>query len=358
MKGSRITLRLKFVSAALATTVFFLSVRAEGPAAVGTPQPLADALEAYAKASGYQLIYRSDLTAGLTSTGVPPNTPPVEALRQLLSGTDLQFSFVNSRTIVIWRSTPGTGRSNSASEPAPQQPDMTNTDVGAHKDTSPGAPDSRDPNHGHGPAGIAGLSAACSSAAPEEGCPRDAITLSRLALEEVVVTGTRQPGLQVVASPAPIQMLSAENLLQAGGSQDLMGTLAQAVPSMTMQAYGVDMAAQTLQAKLRGLSPNDVLVLVDGKRRHTTANLAVASGSPYQGGAGVDLNFIPVDAIDHIEVLTQGAAAQYGTDAIAGVINIILKKNSSGGSMHGTYGSYYGGDGSTNAISANVGLEP
>jgi iron complex outermembrane recepter protein len=125
-----------------------------------------------------------------------------------------------------------------------------------------------------------------------------------------------------------------------------------------MQAYGVDMAAQTLQAKLRGLSPNDVLVLVDGKRRHTTANLAVASGSPYQGGAGVDLNFIPVDAIDHIEVLTQGAAAQYGTDAIAGVINIILKKNPSGGSVHGTYGSYYGGDGSTNAISANVGLEP
>jgi len=140
MKGGRITLRLKFVSAALATTVFFLSVRAEGPAAVGTPQPLADALEAYAKASGYQLIYRSDLTAGLTSSGVPPNTPPVEALRQLLRGTDLQFSFVNSRTIVIWRSTPGTGRSNSASEPAPQRPDMTNTDVGAHKDTSPRCP--------------------------------------------------------------------------------------------------------------------------------------------------------------------------------------------------------------------------
>ena len=360
MKGGRVTLRLRFVSAALATTVFFLSVRAEGPAAVGTPQPLADVLEAYAKASGFQLIYRSDLTAGLTSSGVPPNTPPAEALRQLLRGTDLQFSFVNSRTIVIWRSTPGTGRSNSASEPAPQRPDMTNTDVGAHKDTSPGARDSRDPNHGHmgSSVGIAGLFAACNSAAPEEGCPRDAITLSRLALQEVVVTGTRQPGLQVVASPAPIQVLSTESLLQAGGSQDLMGTLAQAVPSMTMQAYGVDMAAQTLQAKLHGLSPNDVLVLVDGKRRHTTANLAVASGSPYQGGASVDLNFIPVDSIDHIEVLTQGAAAQYGTDAIAGVINIILKKNSSGGSVRGTYGSYYGGDGSTNAISANVGLEP
>jgi iron complex outermembrane receptor protein len=166
----------------------------------------------------------------------------------------------------------------------------------------------------------------CSSEAVGAACAQDAITLSRLALEEIVVTGTRQSGLQVAASPAPIQVLSSERLQQVAGSQDLMGTLAQAVPSLTMQAYGVDMAAQTLQAKLRGLSPNDVLVLVNGKRRHTTANLAVASGSPYQGGASVDFNFIPADAIDHIEVLTQGAAAQYGTDAIAGVINIILKK--------------------------------
>jgi iron complex outermembrane receptor protein len=357
MKGTRITLRLKLVSVALATTVFFLNVRAEGPAAVGTPQPLADALEAYARASGYQLIYRADLTAGLTSIGVPPNTPPEEALRQLLRGTDLQFSFVNSRTIVIWRSTSGAGHSNS--ESASQRSDLTKADVGAHKSSHP-VPDGRDQStSGRGlAAGIAGPFAACGPAAPEAKCQRDAITLSRLALEEIVVTGTRQPGLQVVATPAPIQMLSAESLLQAGGSQDLMETLAQAVPSMTTQAYGVDMAAQTLQAKLRGLSPNDVLVLVDGKRRHTTANLAVASGSPYQGGASVDLNFIPVDAIDHIEVLTQGAAAQYGTDAIAGVINIILKKKSSGASVRGAYGSYFGGDGLTHAISANMGLEP
>src|SRR5690242_741886 len=102
-----IRLRLRLVSAALATTVLFLNVHAEGPAGSETRQPLADALEAFAKATGYQLVYRSDLTAGLTSSAVPPNTPPVEALRQLLSGTDLEFSFVNSRTIVIWKSTNG-----------------------------------------------------------------------------------------------------------------------------------------------------------------------------------------------------------------------------------------------------------
>ena len=111
-----------------------------------------------------------------------------------------------------------------------------------------------------------------------------------------------------------------------------MIALANVVPSFTAQAFGGDMANQTLQAKLRGLSPNHTLVLVNGKRRHTTASLAILGG-PYQGGAGVDLNFIPVDSIDHIEVLTEGAAAQYGTDAIAGVINIILKKHPSGGSV-------------------------
>jgi len=161
--------------------------------------------------------------------------------------------------------------------------------------------------------------------------------------EVVVVTGTRVTGLSAAESPAPIQVLGAAQL-QSAGKPDLMQALANIVPSFTAQAFGGDMANQTLQAKLRGLSPNHVLVLVNGKRRHTTASLAVLGG-PYQGGAGVDLNFIPVDSIDHVEVLTEGAAAQYGTDAIAGVINIILKKNSSGGNLGYNYGEFFQGDG-------------
>ena len=113
-----------------------------------------------------------------------------------------------------------------------------------------------------------------------------------------------------------------------------------------------------LQARLRGLSPNHVLVLVDGKRRHTTASLAIDPGSAYSGGAGVDLNFIPMSSIDHIEVLTDGAAAQYGSDAIAGVINFILKKNSSGGSVDATYGGFFDGGGSTTKVDANAGFAP
>ena len=176
-------------------------------------------------------------------------------------------------------------------------------------------------------------------------------------LDEVIVTGTRQSGQRAADSPAPIQILSAEALQNAAGNPDLMSTLSQIVPSLTINAIGGDAGGLSLQAKLRGLSPNHVLVLINGKRRHTTANLMV-DGSPYQGGAGVDLNFVPLDAIDHIEVLTDGAAAQYGTDAIAGVINIILKKNSSGGRLGGTWGNYMDGGGNTNDVSGNAGFEP
>jgi len=177
-------------------------------------------------------------------------------------------------------------------------------------------------------------------------------------LSEVIVTGTRQGGLEAAESPAPVQILSAETLQAASGSQELMSALAQIVPSLTMEAFGFDQAGQTLMAKLRGLSPNDVLILINGKRRNTTANLAVDTGSVFQGGANVDLNFIPVDAIDHIEVLTQGAAAQYGSDAIAGVINIILKKNSSGGTLSATGGRFFDDQGLTSDVSGNAGLSP
>ncbi len=185
----------------------------------------------------------------------------------------------------------------------------------------------------------------------------DAAADTDTALNEIIVTGSRVTGIRAADSPAPIQIVSAQALVSSG-APDLMSALATLVPSLQMQAFGFDMAGQTLQARLRGISPNDVLVLINGKRRHTTANLAVDVGSPFQGGAGVDLNFIPLDAIDHVEVLTDGAAAQYGSDAIAGVVNIILKTNNSGGTVAGTYGQYgNAGGGRTEDVSGNAGFE-
>jgi iron complex outermembrane receptor protein len=175
-------------------------------------------------------------------------------------------------------------------------------------------------------------------------------------VEAVIVTGTRQGGLKAIDSASPIQVLDS-SALERTGQPDLIQAMAQNLPSFTAQAFGGDTANMTLSARLRGLSPNDTLVLVNGKRRHTTANLAVLGG-PYQGGAATDLNFIPVAAIDHVEVLQDGAAAQYGTDAIAGVINIILKKDTSGGQLSTTAGRYYDEGGRTADGSFNVGFAP
>ncbi|TWI61100.1 iron complex outermembrane receptor protein, partial [Pseudoduganella lurida] len=120
----------------------------------------------------------------------------------------------------------------------------------------------------------------------------------------VIVTGTRASGLKAENSASPIQVIDAGSL-QRTGQPDLIQAIAQNIPSFTAQAFGGDTANLTLSARLRGLSPNNTLVLVNGKRRHGTANLAVLGG-PYQGGAAADLNYIPVAAIDHIEVLQDG----------------------------------------------------
>jgi iron complex outermembrane receptor protein len=206
-------------------------------------------------------------------------------------------------------------------------------------------------------ASAADAAVAADAAAPASDAPGSPDSGDLSSVNEVIVTGTRVTGIKAVDSPAPIQVIASQSIERAAGKPDLITTLSNLIPSLTAQAFGGDQANQTLQAKLRGLSPNDVLVLIDGKRRHTTANLAVLGG-PYQGGAGADLNFIPVDAIDHIEVLTDGAAAQYGSDAIAGVINIILKKTNNGGNLGGTYGEYYDGGGITGQVQGNVGFEP
>lgn len=170
----------------------------------------------------------------------------------------------------------------------------------------------------------------------------------------IIVTGTRVTGLKAVDSAAPIQMIGSE-AIEHVGQPNLTQVLSQIVPSFTAEAFGGDTANLTLSARLRGLSPNQTLVLVNGKRRHPTANLHVLSGQ-YQGGAAPDLDLIPAAAIDHIEVLQDGAAAQYGTDAIAGVVNIILKHADHGGSIVGTGGAYYQGDGATYAAQINLGI--
>ncbi|MDB5702665.1 MAG: TonB-dependent receptor [Sphingomonadales bacterium] len=174
--------------------------------------------------------------------------------------------------------------------------------------------------------------------------------------DTIIVTGTRTTGMKAADSPAPIQLLGSE-ALQRTGSPDLLTSLAQNLPSIQAQSFGSDLQAVNLQLKLRGLSPNHTLILVNGKRRHGTANVSVAGG-PFGGSAAPDISFIAPDSIDHVEVLQDGAAAQYGTDAIAGVINFIQKKADHGGTFNATGGQYYDQGGKTYSIGGNLGLAP
>jgi outer membrane receptor protein involved in Fe transport len=181
--------------------------------------------------------------------------------------------------------------------------------------------------------------------------------------ETVIVTGTRVQGMTAADSAAPITVLGTDALTHGTGSTDLREALGQAVPSFTAQQFGGDTANLTLSAALRGLSPNDTLVLVNGKRRHYTANLHVGGGDFAGGSSSADLSLIPQAAIDHVEVLLDGAAAQYGTDAVVGVVNMILKKKSSGGTLSATFGNYYDrghrsppDNGEKYSVSFNMGL--
>jgi iron complex outermembrane receptor protein len=174
-------------------------------------------------------------------------------------------------------------------------------------------------------------------------------------LSAVIVTGTRSDSRTESSSLTPIDVVSAK-VLQQSGTNDLPAALARIIPSLSFpRPSAADTADTQRPAQLRGLSPDQVLVLVNGKRWHPGA-LLLTNGVLGRGSQAVDLNTIPVSAIDHIEVLRDGASAQYGSDAIAGVINIILKKGAKGGDVEITGGQYSAGDGRQWQGSANFGI--
>jgi iron complex outermembrane recepter protein len=159
------------------------------------------------------------------------------------------------------------------------------------------------------------------------------------ALEEVVVTGTRRADRSVLESPVPIDIIS-EEMLTSTGITETNQLLNRLLPSFNFPLPSItDGTDHVRPATLRGLAPDHTLVLVNGKRRHASALLNL-NGSVGRGSSAVDMNMIPANAIKRIEVLRDGAAAQYGSDAIAGVINIVLKDSPDGFGASATYGEY------------------
>lgn len=173
---------------------------------------------------------------------------------------------------------------------------------------------------------------------------------------EIVVTGTRVAGRSRLDTASPVDVLSA-NSLQRQGTTELGSAIASVAPSVDFPRPSATDATDAIRpATLRGLSPDETLVLINNVRAHPSASLNINS-SVGRGASAVDLNTVPTAALDRVEVLRDGASALYGSDAIAGVINLRLRQARSGGSMTVTHG-IYDTDVNTSRESRHVTGEP
>jgi iron complex outermembrane receptor protein len=189
-----------------------------------------------------------------------------------------------------------------------------------------------------------------------------AVTLAQTAiaqdagLEEVIITGTRLSDRSAQDSPVPVDVISGSEM-RTNGSTDLQDMLRTQVPSFDINAQPIsDAATITRPPNLRGLSPDNVLVLVNGKRRHRGSIISFLGGGISDGAQGVDIASIPSLALKQVEVLRDGASSQYGSDAIAGVLNFILRDDAEGFEVVARYGSTFEGDGDNYMVAANLGL--
>ena len=171
----------------------------------------------------------------------------------------------------------------------------------------------------------------------------------------VISTGLRGQQRTVADSPAPIDVINSEQLLKTGRAE-LSEAIAKLLPSFNFGTNIAGYNSVTRPLSNRSLGPAYTLVLVNGKRRHNGAT--GQRGSIDNSGANaVDIDLIPVSSVDHIEVLKDSAAAQYGSDAVAGVINIILKAGHSGGHLETSYGQLFSGQGETIKVAGDQGFK-
>ena len=197
------------------------------------------------------------------------------------------------------------------------------------------------------------------------GSTHNVIMASGVSLGEVILVGSRNPNRTAVNTVVPVDVIDIKELALTGPQLSVTQILNYVAPSFTSNTQTVSDGTDHIDpASLRGLGPDQVLVLINGKRRHTSS-LVNVNGTPGRGSVGTDLNSIPVASIKRIEVLRDGAAAQYGSDAIAGVINIVLNDSvneltatvTTGANMSENSNDHDGGtDGEKFQIDVNYGL--
>ncbi len=259
-------------------------------------QPVQAALAQFSQQSGLRLLYPYEQVVGLRSQGVSGAMSPRDALTRLIRGTSLKIVVIKDGYVALRADT-------AALRPVALAAAMTRPMAGQvvqRRDAAPTPP-----------------------APPETQVQEDAGS-------DIVVTGSRGQPRTVADSPTPIDVIGGADLQRTGRS-GVLAALNTLIPSFNLPSRaGGGTSTVISTGGLRGLNPDQTLILVNGKRRHKTS-LINAVSTYYNGSVPADLDMIPTAAVDHIEVLRDGAAAQYGSDAIAGVINIILKKSSSGG---------------------------
>jgi iron complex outermembrane receptor protein len=174
--------------------------------------------------------------------------------------------------------------------------------------------------------------------------------------EKIAVVGSRAAPRSIADSPVPIDIIGAKELSKSGNT-DMLEILKGTVPSLNVHANPISDAASLVRpANLRGLPADSTLILLNGKRRHRSSVIAFLGGGINDGAQGPDISVIPSIAIKQVEVLRDGAAAQYGSDAIAGVMNFVLKDDAEGGTLTVRRGEYYEGDGTSTEVSGNLGM--
>jgi iron complex outermembrane receptor protein len=175
-------------------------------------------------------------------------------------------------------------------------------------------------------------------------------------IEEIITTGTRRAERSASDSAIPIDVVTGQEF-ENMGTGDMDDMLRNTVPSYNVERQAISDAATLVRpATMRGLPPDNALVLVNGKRRHRSGVIAEGGGSLTSGSQGPDLASIPALAIKQVEVLRDGASAQYGSDAIAGVMNFVLRDAAEGFTVEARYGEFMEGDGAATQVAANAGF--
>jgi iron complex outermembrane receptor protein len=295
-----------------------------------------------------QILVSSTALKGRSLNAVSGSLSTDQAVSQLLSGSGLTYQYVDDRTIAVLPS----GDASVGAAPQARGATVTHT-----ADTAPG-------NSRILLAQAEAPRLAQNSAGAEASPPAPASAANDNLLGEIIVTGTRRRDRTVVESSAPIDVLNGSDL-QAQSNSNMLDTLSNMVPSFIVGQNSISDASSFVRSpSLRGLPGDEMLVMLNGKRMNRSALVQVYQGGETElsfGSQGPDLASIPSIAIKSLEILRDGASAQYGSDAIAGVLNYQFRDNSSGIEVTSRLGRYFPGrgypnDGTDREVAANIGL--